>query len=1055
MSSGQALPSGTVTFLFTDIEGSTRLLKALGDGYEQVLAEHQGILRAAFAQHHGHEVDTQGDSFFVAFSRARDAINCAVTAQRALAAADWPAGGAVKVRMGIHTGEPVVGEQRYTGMGVHRAARIGAIGHGGQVLLSNATRELIEDELPEGIVLRDLGRHRLKDIQRPERIYQVAAEGLPWKFPPLKSAGAVGRARHFGKKGALVVALVAAAVIAAVAVLVTRGGTESAEAATVAPNSVGIVDPDRGTISSQVTVGSAPGGVDSGEDAVWVANTGENSASRIDPATSTVRQEIPVGGGPTGIAVCRGGVWVANGLDGTVTRIDPGTNTPSKPIRVGAAPSAVACGEGALWVTNSSDGTVSRIDPRSWQVKTYPVAVDPSAVAVGFGRVWVASQSTGTVVAFDPHTGKVESPISVGTDPDALATGAGSVWVANRSDGTVMRIDPGSRSVTKTTSVGRRPVAIDASARAVWVANSGDGTLHHLDPARGAAVVDTVTLGNPPRGLALDDNGLYVAVRSTGLAHRGGTLRALNFGFVDTLTLDPALSYDWQVTSATHDGLVGFRRVGGAQGLDVVPDLAESVPTPTDDGKTYTFVLRKGLRYSDGRPVEPGDIRHAFERVFRLNPFAGQYYFSSIVGAGQCVPSKKDLHPTCDLSKGIVTDAASRTVTFHLAEPDGEFLSKLALPFASAVPADTPYRDLRIRPVAGTGPYRISEVVMKKDVAVDEKTHKKTITPYIATVRLRRNAAFREWSPDAQPQGFPDAIVVGAEPDPTKRAGAVQRDAADIAGDLGFTTENDWLAGLAAHHPGRLKSATRPFTQFLIMNTRMPPFDDVRVRRAVNLAVDRDEIARRMGELTRAPTCRVLPPNYRAYRPECPYRGGIEAARRLVTRSGTRGQRVEFSVPAGLAPTLGRYVVSLLDDLGYRARLKAIQGDYSGELGRSFKRSQIAFGGWTSDYESPSRFLVDLFSCASVPVKPGDQGVNLSQLCDREVDRQLEAALALQSTNPTSATAAWQRAESTILDRAPVVPLYNNRDISFVSSRLGNYQVSPQYGPLLTQAWVK
>jgi class 3 adenylate cyclase len=114
MSSGQALPSGTVTFLFTDIEGSTRLVKALGDRYEQVLAEHQGILREAFAEQHGHEVDTQGDCFFVAFRRARDAINCAVAAQRELATADWPRGAAVKVRMGIHTGEPVLGEQRYT-----------------------------------------------------------------------------------------------------------------------------------------------------------------------------------------------------------------------------------------------------------------------------------------------------------------------------------------------------------------------------------------------------------------------------------------------------------------------------------------------------------------------------------------------------------------------------------------------------------------------------------------------------------------------------------------------------------------------------------------------------------------------------------------------------------------------------------------------------------------------------------------------------------------------------------------------------------------------------
>src|SRR5262249_24486428 len=136
------LPSGTVTFLFTDIEGSTALLRRLGSLYGGVLAEHQRILREAFAAHRGHEVDTQGDSFFMAFNRAKDAVSAAVDAQRDLAAHQWPDGAELRVRMGLHTGEPQVGEQRYVGMGVHKAARIGAAGHGGQVLLSSTTREL-------------------------------------------------------------------------------------------------------------------------------------------------------------------------------------------------------------------------------------------------------------------------------------------------------------------------------------------------------------------------------------------------------------------------------------------------------------------------------------------------------------------------------------------------------------------------------------------------------------------------------------------------------------------------------------------------------------------------------------------------------------------------------------------------------------------------------------------------------------------------------------------------------------------------------------------------
>ncbi len=170
------LPTGTVTFLFTDIEGSTALLKQLGrDRYDEVLAEHSRLLPAAIAAHEGRVVDTQGDSFFAAFRTAADAVAAAVDAQRDLAATTWPAGAEVRVRMGLHTGEPKVGEERYVGIGVHRAARIGAAGHGGQVLLSSTTKELAEEELPPGVTIRDLGERRLKDIDQLQRIYQLAS----------------------------------------------------------------------------------------------------------------------------------------------------------------------------------------------------------------------------------------------------------------------------------------------------------------------------------------------------------------------------------------------------------------------------------------------------------------------------------------------------------------------------------------------------------------------------------------------------------------------------------------------------------------------------------------------------------------------------------------------------------------------------------------------------------------------------------------------------------------------------------------------------------------
>ncbi len=182
------LPTGTVTFLFTDIEGSTRLVQHLGDARsEQIFANHRRLLRDAVEAAGGSVAEDQGESFLFVFQRARDAVLAAVTAQRALAGHPWPEGAAVRVRMGLHTGEPVSTTETYVGVDVHRVARICQAGHGGQVLLSQMTRGLVEEDLPGGVSLRDLGEHRLKDLARPQRLFQIVIPNLPTDFAPLKS----------------------------------------------------------------------------------------------------------------------------------------------------------------------------------------------------------------------------------------------------------------------------------------------------------------------------------------------------------------------------------------------------------------------------------------------------------------------------------------------------------------------------------------------------------------------------------------------------------------------------------------------------------------------------------------------------------------------------------------------------------------------------------------------------------------------------------------------------------------------------------------------------
>jgi YVTN family beta-propeller protein len=1065
MSVGPELPSGTVTFLFTDIEGSTRLLKQLRDRYVEVLAEHQRLLREVFAEHGGREIDTQGDSFFIAFRRAKDAVGAAIAAQHALSAHGWPDAAALRVRMGIHTGEPVVGSERYVGMGVHRAARISAAGHGGQVLVSQTTRELLRDDPLPDVTLRDLGEHQLKDLDEPERIYQLVAPGLGEEFPALKSAAPApfeGREAELAEAAQeaveemvrgwrrldrrLLVGGVSAVLVlgAVLGVLLTRGGAPGANASgEVAANAVGVVDPGSGKVISQIPVGVAPSGVASGSDAIWVANANDNTISRIDPKTNDVRQTVSVGADPVGIAVGKGAVWVANGLDSTVSRIDPATNQVVQTTLVGNGPGGIAYGEHAVWVTNSTDGTVSRIDPDTGGVTgTLPAAVGATGVAVGFGHVWVVSPPSASLVVLDPHSGQVTDRIGVGVDPAAVAAGAGAIWVANRSDGTVSKIDPRALAVTDTVQVGRLPASVAAAPSGVWVANGGDGTLSKIDPMRGG-VVKTVRLANPPQGLAFAPNGVYVAVRSSGREHRGGTLRV-----VDTAPdfIDPTLAYSaqgWAILSMTNDGLVGFRRVGGIEGVQLVPDLAVSIPTPTVDGKTYTFRLRPGVRYSNGRLVQPEDFRSEIERIFEITkPVSpGRQYYGGIAGTGRCKPGRR-----CDLARSIVTDRLARTISFHLTASDADFLMKLALPFTVAVPANIPARDIGTQPVPATGPYRI---------AAYRKNH---------SVRLVRNPRFREWSVDAQPDGYPDTITwqFSSGTNPSAQVQAVQRGKADVALNLVPPLSKEQLDALATRYPSQLHMGTAFATNYFFLNTRVPPFDDVRVRRAVNYAFDRQAFVRLLGRAF-ASTCQLLPPNSASYRRSCPYGSGgiasLDKARRLVRRSGTIGASVIVWVPEPIA-VQGRFMVSVLESLGYRAHLKAVHlatgiSPYFNKILDSRTRAQTGYYGWIADFPSVGGFLQPQFSCAAfVPGKP-DETADPSGFCDPSIDRLLARAAAVQAQNPPAASILWKKVEQAILAQAPMVPTYNRQNVDFVAKRVGNHQLHPQWGVLLDQLWLK
>ncbi|HEX5922939.1 MAG TPA: ABC transporter substrate-binding protein, partial [Baekduia sp.] len=509
------------------------------------------------------------------------------------------------------------------------------------------------------------------------------------------------------------------------------------------------------------------------------------------------------------------------------------------------------------------------------------VTGQPTALAVGAGSVWVSGAGGRTVSRIDPQTNSVTATIPSGSDPGALTYGAGALWVANGLHGTISRIDPSSNAVTSTIEVGDGAAAIAIAGGSIWVTNESGASLVEVDPRRGS-VVRTIKLGGRPGAMSTAGGRLWVGVRDAGPNHRGGTLVLLNPA-PKFDSIDPAIQYNVlpaQLLGMTNDGLVTFKHVGSRDGTQLVPDLANSLPSPADNGRSYTFHLRSGIRYSNRAPVRAGDIRRGIERVFKVNGPARSYY-TGIVGGRRCARKPR----RCDLSRGIVADDRRGAITFNLTAPDADFLYKLALPFAYAIPAGTPDRDVGRYPVPATGPYMIASY----------RAHHE--------LRLVRNPAFREWSSAAQPDGYADEIVWKLGVTPEAGTSAVIHGRADWMLSIGQALPVPRLRDLERLYPSQLHVNPLMQTDYMILNVNTPPFDDIRVRRAVNYALDRRAITRLFGSSGAQPTCQVLPPQMPGYVRYCPYtnRGShdgawrapdLTTAQRLVADSGTRRMKV-------------------------------------------------------------------------------------------------------------------------------------------------------------------
>ncbi|MGE5286440.1 MAG: ABC transporter substrate-binding protein [Micromonosporaceae bacterium] len=528
---------------------------------------------------------------------------------------------------------------------------------------------------------------------------------------------------------------------------------------------------------------------------------------------------------------------------------------------------------------------------------------------------------------------------------------------------------------------------------------------------------------------------------SAAAGHKGGTFTILaNSAFG---VADPAQNYtleEWQLLIDTHDGLVQFQRVGGTPGTKIVPDLATSIPTPTDGGKTYTFTIRRGIKFSDGTTLKPSDFVTTFERQFTV-PGPTSFY-SSIVGADKCSAKK------CDLSQGVVADDSAYTLTIHLTAADPEFLDKLSLPFAYAVPSNTPMKLTGNNVPPGTGPYMW-----------------KSYNPNTEAV-LVRNPYFHVWSAAAQPAGYPNEIIEKYGQTVSDEVTAVENGQADEVFD-GDVIPADRLNELnSPKYSKQVHVNALTADWYFALNTKRPPFNNVLARQAINYAADRSAYVKIAGGPSLAvPTCQVLPPGFPAYKPYCPYTAGsdhtkwtgpdLAKAMQLVKQSGTAGMKVVVNTDIP-DKALGEQMVSDLNKIGYKASLQALSGTIqypfvqnSNNLGKW----NVAWSAWYQDYPAPSDFLNVLLGCGSI--HPGsDASPNIAEFCNPTVQGLITKAENMSMTDPAGANAIWTQVDHMVTDQAPWVDLYNPKQIDFLSSRVHGYQWNPQWYILIDQMWL-
>jgi class 3 adenylate cyclase/ABC-type oligopeptide transport system substrate-binding subunit len=1014
--------SGIATVMFTDVEASTDMTTRLGDdAAAPVFAAHDRIVRDQVAAHGGRHVRSTGDGFVVLFDSARSAVACALSIQGDLAGHE----DGIRVRIGLNAGEVIEGDGELFGAAVNLAARVMDRAGGGEVLVTDTVRQLA-GTVPDAR-FRERGRVALKGFPERQRLHEVRPAGAR---PPPRS-----RRRKKRRRQALAAAALAIGAVALVAVLATTGGEGGA--APVLPNSVAILDPGDGRVLAQVPVGLRPADLAVGAGSVWVANLADNTVTQIGARSRRFAGTISPGISVDGLAAGPSGVWVADSARAVARVIDPAFHSVARSLPIGAEGSGfatqavrpVAVTADAVWITYGY-AEIARLDPDTRRVvATIPVGNAPSGLAVGAGAVWVSDSTDGTVTRIDSRTNESVETIAVGESASGIAVGAGGVWVAVPLEDRVKRIDPASNAVTDTVRIAGGPAGIAVGAGAVWVTNRRGGTVARIDPDA-ARVTRTVRLGHSPQGIAVVNGAVWVALQaspapagSAPVAQAADAATVLRPQGMKGGT-DPPVSFGGEeVLYATCALLLNYPDRPAPAGAQLQPEVARAMPTVSDHGRTYTFRLRPGFRFSppSNAPVTAEAFRRAIERA--LHPRTQSYapvFMSDIVGF-PAYHARKAKHLAGVTARGD-------TLTIRLKAPSTTLPARLASPNFCAVPPTTPISAKGIDQIPMAGPYYLASYVPKRRLV------------------LRRNPNYGGTRPARLRE-----IDIDLDVAPARAVAAVQAGRADYASavpvDRVPTLDQRYGIHSAVARAGRQRyfSGTEPNLHFFALNTRRPLFASTRMRQAVNAALDRRALARSVpfspspAGAPGRPTDQFTPPGLPGFRDATIYPLGgpdLENARRLV---GTRKRRAVLYT-CNLPPCLehGRVVRRNLAAIGLDVEVKNFS------LDQMFRRIQrpgepwdIGYYNFFMDFPDASDFVATLFT----PFGEGDP--NVGHFRDKKITRGMRAAGRLTDA---ARARAFARLDANLARAGAAAPFATGVTTDFFSDRIGCQVHQPIYG---------